>query len=138
MHQWTHQNKKHFCTFCDKFFVSPSGLQNHIDSHTGERSYTCHVCSEAFGTKATLRSHLQSHQKTKLISVQFASQHLPERQIYSFIKNDIWVIKPNRSLASFVGKSSASIASFVITCDVTSQKSLIIVLFAPDRILHSR
>ncbi|KAJ7991162.1 hypothetical protein DPEC_G00294390 [Dallia pectoralis] len=48
------------CAICFKDFKTPSKLQRHYVTHTGERPFQCTVCDKTF----TQASHLKTHQRT--------------------------------------------------------------------------
>ena len=49
----------HTCDRCGKDFPTPSKLQRHNLTHTGERPFACDLCARGF----TQLSHLKNHQK---------------------------------------------------------------------------
>lgn len=53
----------HNCHLCDKVFLYPSLLSNHLKIHDGVRPYACNRtgCEETFFTKALLKKHVRSH-----------------------------------------------------------------------------
>lgn len=51
----------HFCTICNKRFVTSPELKNHLIIHTKERNHKCNTCNKAFGTKKTLLTHIKIH-----------------------------------------------------------------------------
>ncbi|XP_064809594.1 zinc finger protein 770-like [Oncorhynchus masou masou] len=54
------QSSTYRCAICFKDFKTPSKLQRHYVTHTGERPFQCKVCEKTF----TQASHLKTHQRT--------------------------------------------------------------------------
>ncbi|KAK6295399.1 hypothetical protein J4Q44_G00346250 [Coregonus suidteri] len=57
----TPQSRNYQCVTCLKCFSSPSKLQRHILSHTGQRPFVCHLCKKAFRQLAHLKLHINTH-----------------------------------------------------------------------------
>ncbi|KAK8250403.1 hypothetical protein HDK77DRAFT_438285 [Phyllosticta capitalensis] len=64
-----HSKYKRFqCKFCDKSFNTAQTLENHHNTHTGERPHICHYdgCTYAAATATQLKGHIQgTHLKEK-------------------------------------------------------------------------
>ncbi|XP_026166539.1 zinc finger protein 770 [Mastacembelus armatus] len=64
-HQTTSKQQKigtlHQCHTCLKCFPSPSKLQRHIMTHTGQRPFGCNMCGKRFRQKTHLRVHCCTH-----------------------------------------------------------------------------
>ena len=54
---------RHECVYCGKRFPTPSKLQRHSLSHTGEKPFSCNVCLKKFSQMAHLRNHLRQAHK---------------------------------------------------------------------------
>ena len=54
---------RHECSHCGKRFPTPSKLQRHSLSHTGEKPFSCNVCMKKFSQMAHLRNHLRHAHK---------------------------------------------------------------------------
>ncbi|XP_052251464.1 uncharacterized protein LOC127858385 isoform X5 [Dreissena polymorpha] len=50
------------CPWCGKTFTRRLHLDNHVNSHTGNRPYKCDMCNKRF----TQKSHLTTHKVTHL------------------------------------------------------------------------
>ncbi|WP_341963864.1 C2H2-type zinc finger protein [Pseudomonas sp. RC10] len=55
------RNRKYGCENCEKSFATPSLLQRHLRTHTGEKPYRCEVCEKSFSLLYLLQRHQQSH-----------------------------------------------------------------------------
>jgi uncharacterized Zn-finger protein len=60
----SYMTKSYHCQYCGKFWRTPSLLQRHILTHTGERPYSCKDCGQTFKQKAHLDSHTVRVHKT--------------------------------------------------------------------------
>ncbi|KAL0261164.1 zinc-finger protein [Diplodia seriata] len=64
-----HSKYKRFqCKYCDKSFNTAQTLENHHNTHTGERPHACHYdgCNYAAATATQLKGHIQgTHLKEK-------------------------------------------------------------------------
>lgn len=68
LHKRTHSDdsiKPHECIFCYKKYSSQESLNEHLNSHTGERPYKCTECKKNFATRYTLQNHLKTHSDDK-------------------------------------------------------------------------
>ena len=82
---------RHECSYCGKRFPTPSKLQRHSLSHTGEKPFSCNVCMKKFSQMAHLRNHLRhAHKIEDGVSLSNAAQsrtnvisHGIETQSYS-------------------------------------------------------
>jgi uncharacterized Zn-finger protein len=67
--------RRHPCSFegCDSTFASPSALQRHIRTHTGERPYVCSFegCDYACSDASSLRTHIRTHTGEKPFACSF-------------------------------------------------------------------
>ena len=52
---------KNVCYFCHNKFVSPSGLEKHLITHTKETPLFCSVCSKGFRRNGNLVYHKRTH-----------------------------------------------------------------------------
>ena len=67
---------RHECVYCGKRFPTPSKLQRHSLSHTGEKPFSCNVCMKKFSQMAHLRNHLRhAHKIEDSVSLSAAIQH---------------------------------------------------------------
>ena len=53
----THQ---HECNVCEKVFRYPSGLAEHMRTHTKEKPYKCDVCEKRYRYAQSLRYHMRT------------------------------------------------------------------------------
>ena len=63
---WNHKIQKHNpgnlglpCDLCDRRFVSKTALEEHINTHTGIRSFVCFACSKGFLHRGSLDRHMK-------------------------------------------------------------------------------
>merc|ERR1711981_877549 len=67
---------RHECVYCGKRFPTPSKLQRHSLSHTGEKPFSCNVCMKKFSQMAHLRNHLRhAHKIEDTVSLSAAIQN---------------------------------------------------------------
>ncbi|KZP15439.1 hypothetical protein FIBSPDRAFT_685707, partial [Athelia psychrophila] len=57
------KNKMHTCKICQKQFPRPSGLNTHMNTHTGDRPHRCEEpgCDKRFTVLSNMRRHMRSH-----------------------------------------------------------------------------
>ena len=61
-HMVTHSNDLNYeCIFCHQKYKSGNGLEHHIQSLHGEKSFPCKHCSKMFSTKQTRNCHEKIH-----------------------------------------------------------------------------
>ncbi|KAG1747368.1 hypothetical protein EDB19DRAFT_1631079 [Suillus lakei] len=53
----------HQCSICLKIFPRPSGLNTHMNSHSGAKPYKCPVpsCDRHFAVRSNAKRHLKTH-----------------------------------------------------------------------------
>ncbi|MEX3777727.1 RHS repeat-associated core domain-containing protein [Pseudomonas sp. MYb118] len=56
---------RHRCSFCGKLFFTALHLQNHINTHTGERPFKCAFCPAAFSNAINRQRHFLGHSGVK-------------------------------------------------------------------------
>ncbi|XP_030598708.1 zinc finger protein 260 [Archocentrus centrarchus] len=61
-HIKTHSSEKtHSCSYCGKCFSRVDLLKAHKRTHTGERPYSCNMCSKTYAHPSQLRIHKRIH-----------------------------------------------------------------------------
>ncbi|XP_036398177.1 zinc finger protein 770-like [Megalops cyprinoides] len=58
--------KSNQCVTCLKCFSTPSKLQRHILTHTGQRPFSCHICGKKFRQLAHVKLHIHTHNLPRL------------------------------------------------------------------------
>ncbi|XP_011506031.1 PREDICTED: zinc finger protein 502-like isoform X2 [Ceratosolen solmsi marchali] len=56
------QVKSWTCETCGKRYSSKNLLEEHTNTHTGNRPYICEICGKDFASKYTHRAHVKTHQ----------------------------------------------------------------------------
>ncbi|XP_018333812.1 endothelial zinc finger protein induced by tumor necrosis factor alpha [Agrilus planipennis] len=56
------QNKAWTCDICGKRYSSKNLLEEHINTHTGNRPYICSLCGKDFASKYTFKAHEKTHE----------------------------------------------------------------------------
>lgn len=66
-HEQLHrQIRNNPCKHCDRSFIHPYQLRDHINSfHTMERPHTCDICGQKFATRRYLNVHKKTHREKK-------------------------------------------------------------------------
>ena len=57
------------CTTCLKRFPTPSQLERHMLTHSGEKPFICNTCGRKFTQKSHLNRHLQDHEDNLICSI---------------------------------------------------------------------
>ena len=69
MREHSSGEKPHICLHCGKKFARIGNFQNHLGSHTSERtSFSCTMCEYKCSSKSTLTKHLRTHTGEKPFS----------------------------------------------------------------------
>ena len=61
------QRKKYQCELCCWVFLRKARLEDHKNTHSGEKPYICQHCEKAFSGRDVLRQHLKIHQDKKFV-----------------------------------------------------------------------
>ncbi|XP_068107893.1 zinc finger protein 770 [Hyperolius riggenbachi] len=56
--------KNYSCSVCAKNFLSPSKLERHYLTHSGQRPFVCQECGKSFRQDPHLKRHMLTHVKT--------------------------------------------------------------------------
>ena len=54
------RKREHECDVCEKAFRYPSGLAEHMRTHTNEKPYECDVCKKRYRYAQSLRYHTRT------------------------------------------------------------------------------
>jgi hypothetical protein len=54
------RKRGHECDVCEKVFRYPSGLAEHMRTHTNEKPYECDVCKKRYRYAQSLRYHTRT------------------------------------------------------------------------------
>lgn len=68
IHNASYEKKKHTCHVCNKEFLYPSFLAEHMKNHTGEKPFLCSYCGKGFRQKGALQYHIRIHTGNKPFS----------------------------------------------------------------------
>ena len=67
------------CHLCEKKYVTSALLDEHINTHTGERPFKCKVCDFASASRQMLSYHTSTHKSIKDISCQICGKKFYSR-----------------------------------------------------------
>ena len=56
-----HEDRRHRCHLCGKGFIYPHKLQEHLNTHTGDKPFKCKFCNAAFASSSNKRMHERAH-----------------------------------------------------------------------------
>ncbi|XP_076089739.1 uncharacterized protein LOC143060677 [Mytilus galloprovincialis] len=59
------KNLPHACHICKKQFYNKATLDDHVNTHTGNRPFKCDICSCSFAHRIGLKRHLITHEPVK-------------------------------------------------------------------------
>ena len=62
MNKHNDQGVKYICEICSKEFKSRTGLQYHLNDHTGKYPHYCRTCNKGFTQKNRLEAHENEHE----------------------------------------------------------------------------
>lgn len=65
VHDSNYEKRKHACSLCNKEFLYPSFLAEHMKNHTGEKPFLCSYCGKGFRQKGALKYHVRIHTGNK-------------------------------------------------------------------------
>ncbi|XP_026481653.1 zinc finger protein 287-like [Ctenocephalides felis] len=75
------KNGNHKCNVCDKTFKYSSKLQQHMITHSTERTIECKICHKKLKDKSTLKRHMLIHTENTLSNAKYAIRHSHEKII---------------------------------------------------------
>ncbi|XP_065903026.1 histone-lysine N-methyltransferase PRDM9-like [Dysidea avara] len=67
------------CKFCRRFFAKKQDLQEHLETHNGDRPYECQYCSKTFSVHQNLGVHIKIHTGEKPYPCQYCSKSFVEK-----------------------------------------------------------
>lgn len=53
------------CGICGHMTVSPSAMETHMRTHTGEKPFVCETCHQKYPTKGSLKRHIETYHSTR-------------------------------------------------------------------------
>ena len=56
-----HEDRRHRCHLCGIGFIYPHKLQEHLNTHTGDKPFKCKFCNAAFASSSNKRMHERAH-----------------------------------------------------------------------------
>ncbi|EJD51380.1 hypothetical protein AURDEDRAFT_121204 [Auricularia subglabra TFB-10046 SS5] len=89
--------KMHACDVCHKEFPRPSGLQTHMNVHSGAKPYKCPVpgCSKRFGVRSNATRHLRVHQRQQAHAAAQQQQAAAAQRAPPVTVSDQWLDMPD-------------------------------------------
>lgn len=75
------RSKRVQCTVCNKWLVSQSSLNMHMQSHTGQKSHQCDICEKYFVRKADMHRHRKRHLSITLYPCSFCQSTYTRKNI---------------------------------------------------------